>query len=371
MADGSAATDGAKPNVMPTVVPRDQAALVAAANGPMPAQAGVSRPSTPSPILLHPAGSAAPDTVMRPTPRPDAPGVPPALPATPPDPSMRPVMRPEMPASPREPRVAQAVVPPNPHTAAASPTRPGSLSHVTGPLPLAAPQISPARAAREEGSIRVTSATPDGPLRSGIRPATTAGSPQLTRLPLAAPVSPLANAPYTDPTRTVVEAADLGMGQTLPLHGPATAALTPLSTNAPALLAQGAAHQVAAAMSDPARDTSAPLELALDPPELGRVRLQITELAGIMTLTIHAERPETAELMRRHLDLLAQEFAQAGLDAPQVRISHDGPNGGPDGGNAQAGDREAGAQPAASAASEAQTSPQPSRTASGGLDIRL
>ncbi len=96
-----------------------------------------------------------------------------------------------------------------------------------------------------------------------------------------------------------------------PFHAPA---------NAPTLMAQ----QIAAALQDRSTDPGQPLELALDPPELGRVRMHMAELAGVLTLTIHAERPETAELMRRHLDLLAQEFAEAGVDAPSVRISQDG-----------------------------------------------
>ncbi|MEJ6390118.1 flagellar hook-length control protein FliK [Gymnodinialimonas ulvae] len=111
-------------------------------------------------------------------------------------------------------------------------------------------------------------------------------------------------------------------------HAPSATLSGPVPTafqappNAPALVAQ----QIAAALQDRA-DPGQPLELALDPPELGRVRLHMAELAGVLTLTIHAERPETAELMRRHLDLLAQEFSDAGVDAPSVRISQDGAEG--------------------------------------------
>ena len=96
-----------------------------------------------------------------------------------------------------------------------------------------------------------------------------------------------------------------------------------LPANAPNLVAQ----QIAAALQDRGNEVGQPIEVALDPPELGRVRLQMAEMAGVLTLTIHAERPETAELMRRHLDLLAQEFSDAGVDAPSVRVSQDGPDG--------------------------------------------
>lgn len=67
-----------------------------------------------------------------------------------------------------------------------------------------------------------------------------------------------------------------------------------------------------------------PVEIALDPPELGRVRLSLVEINGAMTLSITAERPETADLMRRHLSLLTEEFARQGLDAPMVDISGGG-----------------------------------------------
>ena len=69
------------------------------------------------------------------------------------------------------------------------------------------------------------------------------------------------------------------------------------------------------------------LDLALDPPELGRLRLSFTEINGMLTLVIAAERPETADLMRRNFGLLIQEFARAGVDAPMVSIS-DGGGGG-------------------------------------------
>ena len=47
----------------------------------------------------------------------------------------------------------------------------------------------------------------------------------------------------------------------------------------------------------------------------------------MFTLSITAERPETADLMRRHLSLLAEEFARQGLDAPSVDISGGGQGG--------------------------------------------
>ncbi|WP_341863029.1 flagellar hook-length control protein FliK [Gymnodinialimonas sp. 57CJ19] len=157
-----------------------------------------------------------------------------------------------------------------------------------------------------------------------------------------------------------------------PLLTPASStALTPttsLLAHAPSTTAQVIAQQIATALANPSAEGDAPLELALDPPELGRVRMQMAEIAGVMTLTIQAERPETADLMRRHLDLLAQEFSDAGLDSPSVHISQDGAeHQGRDDGDTPT---QASAAPTASTPDD-EALPRPSRTAAGGLDLRL
>ena len=54
------------------------------------------------------------------------------------------------------------------------------------------------------------------------------------------------------------------------------------------------------------------IEIALNPQELGRVSLQMTPQEATMTLQVTADRPETLELLRRHVDLLTQELKQLG-----------------------------------------------------------
>ncbi len=139
----------------------------------------------------------------------------------------------------------------------------------------------------------------------------------------------------------------------------------PASTPATAQLV---AHQIAAALSDGRSEAGGPVELTLDPPELGRLRMQVTDIAGVMTLTIHADRPETADLMRRHLDLLAQEFSEAGLDAPSVRISHDNSS---DQDNRRQDTSGQGDQNAAIATDELTALATAQRTGTGALDLRL
>ena len=57
-----------------------------------------------------------------------------------------------------------------------------------------------------------------------------------------------------------------------------------------------------------------PVEITLSPEELGRVRLSVTPSEQGILVNVLAERPETLELMRRHIDQLAQEFQSLGYE---------------------------------------------------------
>jgi len=52
--------------------------------------------------------------------------------------------------------------------------------------------------------------------------------------------------------------------------------------------------------------------IALNPEELGRVRMVLTTTDTGVAISITAERPETLDLMRRHIDQLAEEFRSLG-----------------------------------------------------------
>ncbi|WP_073255316.1 flagellar hook-length control protein FliK [Shimia gijangensis] len=54
------------------------------------------------------------------------------------------------------------------------------------------------------------------------------------------------------------------------------------------------------------------VEITLSPEELGRVRLVLTGTETQISVSIQAERAETADLMRRHLDLLADQYKALG-----------------------------------------------------------
>jgi hypothetical protein len=54
------------------------------------------------------------------------------------------------------------------------------------------------------------------------------------------------------------------------------------------------------------------VEIRLDPPELGRVQIELSTRDGVLHATVIAERPEVHDLMRRHAEMLRQELAAAG-----------------------------------------------------------
>ena len=57
-----------------------------------------------------------------------------------------------------------------------------------------------------------------------------------------------------------------------------------------------------------------PVEIALNPRELGRVRMSISAVEAGITVNVIAERPETLDLMRRNIDQLAREFQSIGYE---------------------------------------------------------
>ncbi|MBM9596110.1 flagellar hook-length control protein FliK [Roseitranquillus sediminis] len=57
-----------------------------------------------------------------------------------------------------------------------------------------------------------------------------------------------------------------------------------------------------------------PVELTLKPEELGTVRMTLEASDGAMTMVVAADRPETLDLLRRHIDQLAQELRSLGFE---------------------------------------------------------
>lgn len=86
--------------------------------------------------------------------------------------------------------------------------------------------------------------------------------------------------------------------------------ITTLSGSASSIPKQVAAQISQALANAPDR----PVEIALDPVELGKVRMILNTSEGHLIVQIMAERPETSELMRRHVAQLESEFRNIGYD---------------------------------------------------------
>lgn len=148
----------------------------------------------------------------------------------------------------------------------------------------------------------------------------------------------------------------------------ATAAMqayTPASQTAQAIAAQLAAAT---------RLTGAQSEIALSPEELGRVRLRMHSSDGVLHVSVLVERPETLDLMRRHLSELGQEFAREGY--ADVSFSFE-QAGGDTGSGPEDGAPNSADAPVRTIGTQADTTPQPPsdraprKTVAGTLDLRL
>lgn len=102
--------------------------------------------------------------------------------------------------------------------------------------------------------------------------------------------------------------------------GTTTAASGVVHSAAPEM-ARHAAGQIAVAINTSLGKAT---EIALNPEELGRVRLSMTAVDGTITLHTSTERPETQDLLRRHIDVLAQEFRALGYDTISFSFGPEG-----------------------------------------------
>ena len=134
----------------------------------------------------------------------------------------------------------------------------------------------------------------------------------------------------------------------------------------PSQLAADAAGQMRVAFS---RSMDSTVDLALSPAELGRVRMSIQIHDQIVTLVVTADRPDTADLMRRHMDALAQEFRGMGFAGVSIDVSTGA------GGRRRETDDEAGMSGLAESDQTSEIRPEPSLRGVGlletGLDLKL
>ena len=93
-------------------------------------------------------------------------------------------------------------------------------------------------------------------------------------------------------------------------------------------------RHVARQLADVARQMpDRPVELTLNPEELGRIRLTFTLTDGGINVAVLTERGETMDMMRRHIETLAQEFRDMGYSDVGFQFSQNS-QGSSDGGGA-------------------------------------
>jgi hypothetical protein len=152
-------------------------------------------------------------------------------------------------------------------------------------------------------------------------------------------------------------------------RGPAATPTTPLSAAGLERHGDAAARTVAQAIVAGADRNR--IELRLDPPELGRVSIDLRLDDGAVTASVSAERPETLDLLRRHADALQRELSSAGFERATLAFGDRG-DGREGDARGLAGEREAGD---GAALAEAEPAPAIAPPRASGpldrLDIRL
>lgn len=137
-----------------------------------------------------------------------------------------------------------------------------------------------------------------------------------------APVAPLKTAAALPGGLTALIAKEQSAAGLKPLSGETmdAPAAWDARSQAPASLAQVIARAETPAMIGRQiaetfhRMADSPMELALNPKELGRVKMSISASELGITVSVLAERPETLDLMRRNIDQLAREFQAIGYE---------------------------------------------------------
>jgi len=158
----------------------------------------------------------------------------------------------------------------------------------------------------------------------------------------------------------------VGQAQNAPPASFQTAHATNIQHHAPAVSQMIA--EAARALPD------RPVELTLSPEELGRVKMTLHSTDTAMNVVIAVERAETLDLLRRNIDMLAQDFRHLGYR--DVSFSFAGQGGG------QARDPSGQPQATATQSGEANkpstAQPQPENTphrlnlsGNGGMDLRV
>ncbi len=208
--------------------------------------------------------------------------------ALPPDPSMRPVAQ-----APTDDSIARPVAPDS---------RPSAFA--------ASASVGPSETSQPIQETSTKSEIPAQPDRENrvVRTALTVDTPRSDE-----PVDTVVTVPgtmFTDPPPGSALSASPGLAtMTAPQEGTPGGSLPTLREIPAEIVRQNMQHIAEATR----RLDLGTIEITLSPEELGHVRLTVNshDITGA-TVVLQADRPETLDLMRRHVDLLAQDMREFG-----------------------------------------------------------
>lgn len=164
------------------------------------------------------------------------------------------------------------------------------------------------------------------PPQAGAMPPTPAAAP------MQATAAPLVKAEVTEESlRSPLSHDDVRSDLRLTAEGgPRPAGPLSQAPQAPDL-PRHVAQQIVEALQRGGGGKERGIDLLLNPAELGRVRISLSPGDAGLTVHIVADRPETLDLMRRNIDMLAQDFQSIGYDATDFAFAqhaHDEENQG-------------------------------------------
>ena len=134
----------------------------------------------------------------------------------------------------------------------------------------------------------------------------------------------LQEAPVAQPPATIQRVTGSSVTE-LPGAGPKTPSRPGYRTMSPQLLrmAEQARDSVFKQVLFRVVDGTGEMRVLLDPPELGRLDLKmVVDKAGVMQLSILAERAEIALVLDKHMAELKSALAQHGLDVANAEVQH-------------------------------------------------
>lgn len=199
-------------------------------------------------------------------------------------------------------------VPPAPPQTPTPQTPPLQTATLHPPAPTAT--VPPALVAEAKPRVRANTDAPpyDGDMAPDQPALPPQAAPLLAPQVLAVALNP---PPFADP-----QAAPLAIDA-------APNAATPLAPNGPAAAQQPPSL---AAQIIPHATKSGPVEILLNPAELGHVRFEIHQKGDHVQVILSAERPETLDLLRRNTDQLTAEFRDSGFAGSNLSFGQWGRN---------------------------------------------